>query len=270
MEYVQSAWKIRIPKAEIVDGAAIHHIGAVLSLPPKYYRERILKIGFIGKNTRLLDAGCGAGHWSIVASFLNQEVKGVDSTAKYLDYAFRLNRQFRRKNLEFRLAKIEKLPFKNAYFDYVICYDAWMYTNKEKTLQEFQRVLKPRGKLYLADVAGLGWYLNLIWQAVREGNRGLLLIALKAIKSQIHTYPKDTVANLKKYHFNILGFGPDGSLGDAKIQIHPTLPAKKFGFWNAYEVLAEKIIVRQYPSKDTDLDFPSEKIRSKRSARSSR
>ncbi len=34
--------------------------------------------------------------------------------------------------------------------------------------------------------------------------------------------------------------GPDGKIGDPKIKIKPIYQAKYLGFWNVYEILAEK------------------------------
>lgn len=235
-----SKWKIKVEKAKLVDGAASNHIAAVLSLGPSYYIKRLEKLGFEGKNTKLLDAGCGAGHWAIAASYLNRQVEGIDSTPKYLDYAFRINKKFKRSNLKFSLGKIEKLPFKNNSFDYIVCFNSWMYTKKELSLKEFYRILKPGGKLYLGEIAGLGWYLNLIFQGFRENKKYLVWESLKAIKRGVHTFPDKAQSMLKKTGFKIKESGSEGSVGIKNIKVKSLAPYKKYGFVNVYEILAEK------------------------------
>ena len=45
-----------------------------------------------------------------------------------------------------------KLPFKDGYFDYLICVASFHHLNKfeqEIALNEFKRILKPGGKMYI-------------------------------------------------------------------------------------------------------------------------
>ena len=128
------------------------NICIMLGFPLDYYQKRLAKIGFSGKDKIMLDAGCGAGHWSIAGSFLNKNVYGIDLTPKYLDYARALKKGLLRQNLELAEGRIENLPYKDDFFDYVICYSVWMFTDKNKTLEEFYRVLKPDGRLYIFSI----------------------------------------------------------------------------------------------------------------------
>lgn len=228
------SWKVKVP-------VTLSHIASVLSFPPEYYQKRVRKIGFTGKNTRLLDAACGAGIWAIGASYDNQSVEAIDATKKYLAVAKAINAQLKRKNLKIKRGKLENLPYPDNYFDYIICYDAWMYTQRQRGLQEMTRVLKPGGKIYLGCVAGLGWYLSLIVQGLIRGDRGLILLAIGAIKNRVFMSRRESLQLLKKEHFQVLGFGPDGQIGDPKIKIKPVYPAKFLGLWQVYEILAEKI-----------------------------
>ncbi len=240
MEYLQSAWKIKIPKVQRDDVSSKNYIAVALSLPPAYYRKRLKKIGFWGKDTELLDAGCGAGHWAIAASYLNEKVSGIDLTENYLNIAKKINGQFKRKNLHLKLGRLENLPDPDCSFDFILCYNAWMYTNRPESLQEMTRVLKPGGKIYLGCIAGLGWYLYLLSHGFKKNKRSLIFDSLKAIKRKVYTTEQETKKLLKKQGLKILGIGADGQLGDPKIKVTPVGPAKKFGFWNVYEVLAEK------------------------------
>jgi len=228
------SWKVSVLPS-------LGHIRSVLSFPPRYYQKRIQKIGFTGKNTRLLDAACGAGIWAIGASYYNRNVEAIDATEKYLAVAKDINAQLKRKNLKIKRGKLENLPYPDNYFDYIICYDAWMYTQRAKSLREMARVLKSGGKIYLGCIAGLGWYLSLIVQGLIRGDRGLILLALGAMKNRVFMAKKTSLYFLAKEHFQVLGFGSDGQIGDPKIKIKPVYPPKFLGFWRVYEILAEKI-----------------------------
>jgi SAM-dependent methyltransferase len=57
-----------------------------------------------------------------------------------------------RERLNFTVGNAEKQPFGNNTFDAVFNTISFLhYPNPEKVLGEVQRVLKPRGKFYLAD-----------------------------------------------------------------------------------------------------------------------
>ena len=229
---IEKNWRIKVPDNE--------NIRLVLANPPQYYRERLEKISFVGQRTRILDAGCGAGHWSLAASFLNLEVKGIDATAEYLRVAKRIKTAFRRQNIGLCFGKIEKLPYPDNYFDFVLSYCAWMYTDRPKSLAEMSRVLKPGGKIYLGAVAGLGWYLSLIWQGVREGKRNLVYESLKAIQKRINTSENEARRLLDECGLKIIDLGSDAQIGNPKISIKPSYKDKILGFWNVFEVLAQK------------------------------
>ena len=239
-------WRI---KDEEIRG--LPHISNVLSRPLEYYKKRIQKIGFLGKNTRLLDAACGSGVWAIASSYLNLEVFGIDSTEKYLSVAQKIKKSLSAKgrsasggkidNLKLKIGHLEHLPYPDKYFDYVVCYNAWMYTDRLKSLAEMFRVLKPGGKIYLGCIAGLGYYLMLTLQGVKEGNRSLFFTALRAIWDKIYMTEKESRDLLEKQGFKILGLAGAGMLGEPKVKIEPDFQIKKIGFWYIYEILAEKI-----------------------------
>ena len=231
-------WKLKEEKVE-----GLSHIANVLSRPPEYYKKRIQKIGFFGKNTRLLDAACGSGVWAMAASYLNKEVKGIDSTEKYLAVAQDIKRNLEIRNLRLEIGKLEKMPYPDKHFDYVICYNAWMYTAREKSLEEMYRVMKPGGKIYLGCIAGLGYYLLLAIQGLKEGNRGLIFEGIKAIKNRVYMTEQESRDLLEKQGFKILGLAGAGLLGDPNIKIEPDFRRSKIGFWCIYEILAEKLEV---------------------------
>ena len=229
-------WKINAPENA--------NIRFALSYPRRYYQRRLKKIGFYGKNTKLLDAGCGAGHWSAAASHLNKEVHGIDATEKYLAVARKITKSLKigqHANLKLKIGQLESLPYPDEYFDFIVCYNTWMYTNRAKSLAEMFRVLRPGGKVYLGCVAGLGWYLNLIFQAIKENKRYLFFDSLRAIKRKIPVPERETRFLLGKQGLKLIDFGSDAQIGQKTIKVKPAYNAKFLGFWNVYEILAEKI-----------------------------
>lgn len=217
------------------------NIRIMLSYPPEYYKKRLRKVGFTGKTTKLLDAGCGGGYWAAAAANFNREVYGIDATKKYLAVAEEIQRSLKITNCKLEIGKIESLPYPDNHFDFIISYCVWMYTDRPKSLQEMYRVLKPGGKIYLGAVAGLGWYLKLILQGIKEGNRELIFESIKAIRKKIHTNENESRRLLKNLGFKISSLNSDGKAGNIKIKVQPIYSSKFLGFWNVYEILAEKM-----------------------------
>lgn len=219
---IEKSWKINEKDIE-----GLSHIKNVLSKSIKYYKKRIQKIGFVGKNTRLLDAACGAGVWGIAASYLNYEVYGIDSTEKYLKVASDIQKNLIIANLKLEIGRLEKLPYPDKYFDYIICYNAWMYTQRKRSLGEMFRILKPGGKIYLGCISGLGYYLILAFEALRKGDRSLFFTALKAIKNRVYMTEKESRNLIGKQGFKI-----------TRLSVSPDFSLKKKGY--VFEIIAIK------------------------------
>jgi SAM-dependent methyltransferase len=112
-------------------------------------------LGPINEGETVLDVGCGAGVDSLVAAKMvgpSGKVVGIDLIPEMLDRA--------RKNLElttflnvsFEKASAEDLPFPDASFDVVISNGVInLIPDKLKALKEVHRVLKPFGRLMMAD-----------------------------------------------------------------------------------------------------------------------
>ena len=112
----------------------------------------------IQPDQKILEIGCGTGNLAILVKRLHPgaEVVGIDPDPKALA---RAQRKARREALSVQLDRgfAEELPYPDAFFDRVL--SALMFHHlgpeeKEKTLDEVRRVLKPGGSLHLLDFGG--------------------------------------------------------------------------------------------------------------------
>ncbi len=113
-------------------------------------------LGRLNPGEAVLDIGCGGGVDSLVAAHLvgpAGRVVGVDVTAEMLLRA-RANLDLTGlANVSFKVASAEALPFADREFDVVISNGVFNLTvDKEQALRETRRVLKPGGRLLLADM----------------------------------------------------------------------------------------------------------------------
>lgn len=123
------------------------------------YIDRLEAIGFT-KKSKILDAGCGYGQWSIALATLNDYVYSCDLSLSRINFLKSLHNKLGIKNLSTFQSQLNPLPFPSSTFDAVFCYGVIFLTKWEDTLKEFHRVLKPDGKIYV-NANGLGWYVFL-------------------------------------------------------------------------------------------------------------
>ena len=115
---------------------------------------------------RLLEAGCGMGQWVQFLGKLGHDVIGIDFAASGLEVGRVHNPKLNLIQADFR-----NLPFENSSFDYIVSFGAVEHdiNGPEVALLEFQRVLKPNGKL-MCSVPCLNFYrtLGYPWLVVRK------------------------------------------------------------------------------------------------------
>jgi len=104
---------------------------------------------------RVLDLGCGAGHASFAAAPVAAEVTAYDLSEDMLRVVEQAARDRGLANVRTRHGAAEVLPFENAAFDAVISrMSAHHWRDVPAALREVRRVLAPRGKVVLIDIAG--------------------------------------------------------------------------------------------------------------------
>jgi len=104
----------------------------------------------------VLDIGCGAGVDSLVAAHLvgaGGRVAGLDVTPAMVERARGHLARLGLANVTFEVGDAQALPFPDNDFDAVISNGVFNLTlDKAKALKEAHRVLKPGGRLMIADM----------------------------------------------------------------------------------------------------------------------
>lgn len=163
--------------------------------PRKNYARIIEKIE-LNESSALLDVGCGTGEIlsRIATENPNVQLYGLDMSPKMLQIA--MNKDVKKK-IRYVCGDAEKLPFEENKFDILLTSEAFHhYPNPEKALEEFCRVLKPKGKLILCDMyrpAGVRHFMNFMFHFTGTGD--------------VKMYSKVEVLDLlQQNHFSVLSW----------------------------------------------------------------
>jgi arsenite methyltransferase len=113
-------------------------------------------LGRVEPGSVVLDLGCGAGTDLLIAAQMTGRAGraiGVDMTATMLDRARSSAAEMGLGNVEVHESLIEALPLDDASVDVVISNGVIdLVPDKEAVLDEIDRVLRPGGRLQVADV----------------------------------------------------------------------------------------------------------------------
>lgn len=109
---------------------------------------QLIKNHILHKNMRLLDIGCGQGHFTnvIKSEFPDMDVYALDHSISAIRYA---NRNF--KDISFSVADAFRPPFADASFDIVVCNNLWEHVPDPINLaNSIYRILKTNGILIIS------------------------------------------------------------------------------------------------------------------------
>lgn len=219
------------------------------------YKDRLSSIDFNQKNN-VLDAGCGFGQWSLQLSILNNNIYAIDNDHTRINILKELKKLKSIENIHENVGNIQNLEFENNFFDALFCYSSIYFSDVSKTLDEFYRVLKPNGIIYIST-NDIGWYFhNLIDGHNSDKYFNSKKMALKTIENSVKYYslgtkekgqiitPKIFMKNkMKEIGFKNIRIGSDGTLNNNKIKVKKFYPTSyDFGviFDGVYEILAAK------------------------------
>ena len=119
------------------------------------------------KNRRLIDVACGTGDIAKIfyeATNGESKIQCVDPSKKMISIGKQKLKNF--KNISWKIASAEKLPFKDCHFDYyVISFGLRNTKNLNKSLSEAYRVLKKGGRFFCLEFSKINnEYFNFIYQ----------------------------------------------------------------------------------------------------------
>ena len=196
-------------------------VGAVVSMAGT---GNPFAMGEIRSGESVVDCGSGAGTDALIAARMvgpTGRVIGVDMTSEMVSKARSNAAEAGLTNVEFREGTLENLPVESAWADVVISNGVLnLVPDKAAALAEMYRVLRPGGRLQVADIildrpvpAGAKQDVGL-WTGCIAG--GLVADELRALVvaagfSDVELVPGEDVFNGAPQHSNAAAYGTRGA-----------------------------------------------------------
>ena len=223
----------------------------ILQFTGDQFSQRVDMVGFTDAD-HVLDAGCGYGQWSVALANANRRVSACDRDAGMLKIAGVMARRGGvADRFDLRSHDLNApLPYADASFDAVWCWGVIMFVDRDLTLREFNRVLRPGGRLLLGAVNSTGrWVYKLIAAAnPLRYDKMVVNMSLRALRQghRFDAFPSLLTMRmapgfLKHYGFEVLAAGIDGHIDTRGTRRRLSMfPPRFMGIANNIEVLARK------------------------------
>jgi len=132
-----------------------------------YWNKLLKDLNVLKKNMLALEVGSGNGQWLIAMAEQSSEVYGVEPWKPIRDFSIDM---VKKHSLEDKIqilnGSAEKLAFSKDKFDFLLCTGVFMFTNQNRAISEFTRVLKKGGKMVIT-VNGLGYFIMYVINGMR-------------------------------------------------------------------------------------------------------
>jgi len=98
-----------------------------------------------------LDVGCSVGSAALMIAKKLSFVFGIDLSFSFISEARRRMKEMKISNAEFLVCDSAKMPFSQQYFDSIVALNLVGRLDLEKTIMSINKLIKPDGRLYMAD-----------------------------------------------------------------------------------------------------------------------
>ena len=116
---------------------------------PPHFFKRLFAEGWVQPEALVLDLGTGTGTIARGLALRGCRVTGLDSEGHLLDEAARLDREAAT-GVTYVEGRAEATGLPDASFDVVTAGQCWHWFERERTVREVARVLRPAGRLVIA------------------------------------------------------------------------------------------------------------------------
>jgi ubiquinone/menaquinone biosynthesis C-methylase UbiE len=156
------------------------------TMPESTFKRQLVEQARIKRGHRILDLGCGTATLTILIKRTHPDAKvvGLDGDPRILEIA---RRKAAKEGLEIKLNEgmSDELPYADNSFDRVLSslfFHHLTQENKDRTLNEVARILRPGGELHVADfgkpqnalmrVVALPWQVFDGWRTTADNVQG--------------------------------------------------------------------------------------------------
>jgi ubiquinone/menaquinone biosynthesis C-methylase UbiE len=115
-------------------------------------REEIINLLELNPSYVVAHLGCGSGYFTVPISRKVKKVYGIDVQEEMLEFLEQKIRKQKIVNIETLLSKENMIPLRNECVDLLLSVNTLHeFLDKEKTISEIQRVLRPKGHVVIVD-----------------------------------------------------------------------------------------------------------------------